>query len=138
MRRAKIVHIFKKIQPFEGKEEWYVTFNSLVNKNKYRYLSPQIINEQTVISNIDEKGQTLVQFPHWGKKDSENVKIDVTALYQEKQLPIPGYLTFNWISFIFTELNKHVMPTLMGIQEQAEQLINELEKITFKASKIET
>lgn len=139
----KIVQLIKKVQPFEEKEEWYKTFNSLVNKNKHRYLTPQTKNEHTIIKTFDEKGLIRSQFPHGGIviKNSKNVKVDGMDWDQDKQLPIPsdsrGYLATTWVSFVFTELNKPVIPTLIEIQMQAEKLINELEKITFTRPKIE-
>ncbi len=130
----QIIKIIKGVQPFlPDNPEWYVTFNSLVNKNKHRYLTPQTKEQKTMIRMFDEKGKTLSHFEHGGIRanNSFDIKVDGADWDQNNQLPIPnknlGYEATTWIRFIFTELGLDVLQTLKEIQLKAEQIINELE-----------
>ncbi|MFP7225674.1 hypothetical protein SFC42_21555 [Priestia filamentosa] len=131
--KPEIFELIRELQPFYSSKEWYLTFNSLVNKNKHRYLTPQTREEETVIRTFDQHGNTHSMFTHGGITivNSENIKFDDMDWDQEKQLPIPtlnrGYESTTWISFTFTELGKEVLPTLKEIQEQATNVIHNLD-----------
>lgn len=132
---SNIHSIFEDLQPYNNNHEWFRIMNSLVNNNKHRSFTPQTKEESVPqIETFDNQGNKLSSFPHGGIHiaNSFGVLVDGMEWDQEKQVPISNkertVLVTKWVDFVFTDLQKSVLPLLNEIQKQSELVISNLEK----------